>query len=42
MKAKLELGALKRLDGQSGRLERAARGRSVEALTAEARRASFG
>jgi uncharacterized protein len=45
MKAKLgrdELGALKRVDDQSRRLERAARGRSVEALIAEERRASFG
>jgi hypothetical protein len=42
MKAKLgredELVALKRLDDQSRRLERAARGRSVEALIAEERR----
>ena len=45
-KAKLgredELGALKRLDDQSRRLEREASGRSVEAVIAEERRASFG
>jgi hypothetical protein len=45
-KAKLgredELGALKRLDGQSRRLGRSVTGPSVEALIGEERRASFG
>ena len=45
-KAKLgredELGALKRLDDQSRRLEHSASGPSVEAMIAEERRASFG